>query len=105
MGEKIYKPIIKDGDHLIPSKSNPDRLRGLTRNVNSQNPDIPEWEKFDFDDLKSGDFSSDLNGNHSVELTPEQERVAQILGAFFASASAYWIDKYVFPWWKGTAWP
>lgn len=27
MGEKIYKPIVKDGDHLIRSKDNPDRVR------------------------------------------------------------------------------
>ena len=25
MGEKVYKPIVKDGDHLIRSKDNPDR--------------------------------------------------------------------------------
>lgn len=29
MGEKVYKPIVKDGDHLIRSKDNPDRVRGL----------------------------------------------------------------------------
>ena len=37
MGEKVYKPIVKDGDHLIRSKDNPDRVRGLTRDENNQN--------------------------------------------------------------------
>ena len=46
MGEKVYKPIVKDGDHLIRSKDNPDRVRGLTRDENNQNPDIIEWEDF-----------------------------------------------------------
>ncbi len=45
MGEKVYKPIVKDGDHLIRSKDNPDRVRGLTRDENNQNPDIIEWEE------------------------------------------------------------
>lgn len=48
MGEKVYKPIVKDGDHLIRSKDNPDRVRGLTRDENNQNPDIIEWEEYDY---------------------------------------------------------
>lgn len=44
MGEKVYKPIVKDGNHLLRSKDNPDRVRGLTRDENNQNPDIIEWE-------------------------------------------------------------
>ena len=44
MGEKVYKPIVKDGDHLIRSKDNPDRVRGLTRDENNHNPDIIKWE-------------------------------------------------------------
>jgi hypothetical protein len=34
MGEKVYKPIVKDGNHLLRSKDNPDRMRGLTRDEN-----------------------------------------------------------------------
>lgn len=56
MGEKVYKPIVKDGDHLIRSKDNPDRVRGLTRDENNQNPDIIEWEEYDVDDLRSDDY-------------------------------------------------
>ena len=56
MGEKVYKPIVKNGDHLIHSKDNPDRVRGLTRDENNQNPDIIEWEEFDIDDLISDEY-------------------------------------------------
>ncbi len=56
MGEKVYKPIVKNGDHLIRSKDNPDRVRGLTRDENNQNPDIIEWEEYDLDDLQNYDY-------------------------------------------------
>lgn len=46
MGEKVYKPIVKDGDYLIRSKDNPNRVRRLTRDENNQNPDIIEWEEW-----------------------------------------------------------
>ncbi len=51
MGEKVYKPIMNTGDHLVQSKDNPDRVRGLTRDMNNQNPGIPEWEELDLEDL------------------------------------------------------
>ena len=28
MGKKVYMPIVKDGDHLIRSRVNPERVRG-----------------------------------------------------------------------------
>ena len=40
MGEKVYKPIKKEGDHLLRSKNNLSRVRGLTRDENNQNQDI-----------------------------------------------------------------
>ena len=73
MGEKVYKPIVKDGDHLIRSKDNPDRVRGLTRDENNQNPDIIEWEEYDVDDLQSDDYAPSPYEEQRVQLTPEQE--------------------------------
>lgn len=29
MGEKVYKPIVNDGNHLIRSKDNPDRVKWI----------------------------------------------------------------------------
>lgn len=45
MGEKLYRPIIKDGDHLVRSSKNPDRVRGQSRDSDNKNPDIVEWEE------------------------------------------------------------
>ena len=60
MGEKVYKPIIKDGDHLVKSSKNPDRVRGQTRDENNKNPDIIEWEEVDIDDYVSKEADHDM---------------------------------------------
>ena len=86
MGEKIYKPIVKDGDHLIRSKDNPDRVRGLTRDENNQNPDIIEWEEYDVDDLQSDDYAPYPYEEQRVQLTPEQEEFAQQIGEALGAA-------------------
>lgn len=65
MGEKVYKPVVKDGDHLIHSKDNPERVRVLTRDVNNQNPDIIEWEEIlsDYNKAKDALWCPEGNGN------------------------------------------
>lgn len=109
MGEKVYKPIVKDGDHLIRSKDNPDRVRGLTRDENNQNPDIIEWEEYDLDDLMSDDYKPCYNEETPVQLTPEQEELAQkageVLGTFVATVSIMFFREFLAPWLKNTAWP
>lgn len=50
MGEKYYKPILKDGDHLVRSSKNPDRVRGQSRDVDNKNPDIVEWEEVEVEE-------------------------------------------------------
>lgn len=52
MGEKYYKPVIGETEHLLQSKENPNRVRGLSRDENNDNPRIPEWEEFE---LPSGE--------------------------------------------------
>lgn len=109
MGEKVYKPIVKDGDHLIRSKDNPDRVRGLTRDENNQNPDIIEWEEYDVDDLRSDDYDPYPYEERRVQLTPEQEEFAQqigeALGAAIVAGGILLFHKVISPWWKNTAWP
>ena len=109
MGEKVYKPIVKDGDHLIRSKDNPDRVRGLTRDENNQNPDIIEWEEYDVDDLRSDDYDPYPYEERRVQLTPEQEEVAQqvgeALGAAIVAGGILLFREVISPWWKNTAWP
>ena len=109
MGEKVYKPIIREGDHLIHSKDNPNRVRGLTRDENNQNPDIIEWEEFDVDDLRREDCDSYPYEERRVQLTSEQEEVAQQIGKALGMAAVaggrLLLQKYIFPWVKSTAWP
>lgn len=109
MGEKVYKPIVKDGDHLIRSKDNPDRVRGLTRDKNNQNPDIIEWEEYDVDDLRSVDYDQHSYEEQRIKLTPEQEEFAQqvgeALGVAIVTGSIFLFRKVISPWWKDTAWP
>lgn len=109
MGEKVYKPIIKDGDHLIRSKDNLDRVRGLTRDENNQNPDIIEWEEYDADDLRSDDYAPLTSEEQRVQLTPEQEKFAQqvgeALGAAIVAGGILLFREVISPWWKNTVWP
>lgn len=109
MGEKVYKPIVKDGDHLIRSKDNPDRVRGLTRDKNNQNPDIIEWEEYDVDDLIDDDYDPYPYEERCIQLTPEQEEFAQqvgeALGAAIVAGGILLFQEVISPWWKHTAWP
>ena len=109
MGDKVYKPIVKEGDHLIRSKDNPDRVRGLTRDENNQNPDIIEWEEYDVEDLRNDDYEPQSYEEQQIELTPEQEEFAQqvgeALGAILVTGGILLFDRVISPWWKNTAWP
>lgn len=109
MGEKVYKPIVKDGDHLIRSKDNPERVRGLTRDENNQNPGIIEWEEYDVDDLRSDDYDPYPYEERHVQLTPEQEELAQqigeALGAVIVTGGILLFQNVIAPWWQSTAWP
>ena len=44
MGEILYRPVINDGEHLLHSKSNPNNVKGLTRDSDNKNPNINDWE-------------------------------------------------------------
>lgn len=109
MGDKVYKPIVKEGDHLIRSKDNPDRVRGLTRDENNQNPDIIEWEEYDVEGLRSDDYEPQSYEEQQIQLTPEQEefvqQVGEALGAILVTGGILLFDRVISPWWKNTAWP
>ena len=106
---KVYRPVLKDGEHLVNSKDNPDRVRGLSRDANNQNPDIPEWEEVDLDELKSGTDITERYEENQVELTPEQRAFAEAIGTAIAEividvGSAVFRDL-IKPWWQYRAWP
>ncbi|GDZ34938.1 hypothetical protein MCC02031_16370 [Bifidobacteriaceae bacterium MCC02031] len=78
MGEKIYKPILNDDEHLLRSSENPNRVRELSRDENNENPDIPEWEEVNLDELK--DYSS----NPTSDSVGEGVAIAMLVGTGIA---------------------
>lgn len=49
MGEKVYRPIIKEGDHLVKSKENEGRVRGVSQDSNNKTTDIIDWEEIEIE--------------------------------------------------------
>ena len=96
MGKKVYRPKTKDGHHLVRSKENPDRVRGLSFDENNKNPDIPEWEEVDVDDLT--DSSSD-----DQQEAPVQEIWSKLAIAAFCGAAAW--EKIIKPLWNNALHP
>ena len=67
MREKHYRPIIKDGDHLVQSKKNSNRVIGQTRDAENKNPDINEWEEVE-----------DVDYEYELERMAHEERMAEV---------------------------
>lgn len=104
MREKLYKPIIKDGDHILHSKENPNRVRGLTRDKNNKNPNIIEWEEVDLGDYVNGEYNLNSYKKKQVQLTTEQEIftpiIRKVLDTVIAEGSSLLFEEIIFPWLK-----
>lgn len=105
MEEKYYRPILKNGDHLIPSKENPNRVRGLARDANNHNPDIPEWEEVEIGGGYDNRNASYFETQPQTRLSPTEEKLAQALGEAITAGSVWLIDNKIAPWWRCSAWP
>ena len=103
MGEKLYRPILKDGDHLVQSTKNPHRVRGQSRDANNKNPDLIEWEPVEVEE--QSDYEPIPYEDRQVQLTPEEERLAREIGEALAAGTVWLIGNVVVPWWKKSAWP
>lgn len=103
MGEKLYRPILKDGDHLVQSTKKPDRVRGQSRDANNKNPDLIEWEPVEVEEQP--DYEPIPFEERQVQLTPEEERLAREIGEALAAGTVWLIGNVVVPWWKKSAWP
>ena len=95
MSEKYYKPILKDGDHLVRSSKNPDRVRGQSRDANNKNPDIVEWEEVETPDYN--DYEPIPYEDRQVQLSPEGERLAQEIGEALAAGTIWVLGNVVAP--------
>ncbi len=108
MGEKYYKPILKEGEHLIHSKENPNRVRGLARDEDNKNQDIIEWEEYTVDDLNDDDYIFPVE-EYRTQLTPLQEeianKIADALVQVVAEVGIWAFHELLIPLWKDSIWP
>lgn len=109
MEKKLYRPILKEGDHLDKSRKNKNRVRGVSRDSDNNNPDIIEWEEVDVEEQSAQDVPTPSPEPGKRELTPEQQELAQIIGDALAIIIIYGAEKLnetvVKPWWKNSAKP
>lgn len=101
MGEKVYRPIVKEGDHLVKSKDNNKRVRGVSQDKNNKTTDIVEWEEVELAD-SIYEYPYELE---SDELTPEQRAFADAISEVLVVAVEQLHEKIIVPWWKKTAKP
>lgn len=108
MGEKVYRPILKEGDHLVRSKDNEGRVRGVSQDENNKTTDIVEWEEVEIDEPQY-EYPIEQYEQERVELTPEQQQLAQAVGEAIAAAVIYGVAQFhehvVSPWWYSKAKP
>ena len=79
MGEKLYKPILRDGEHLVKSKENEGRVRGISQDANNKTTDIIEWEEVEIED-QSYNYEDENYLFQNEELNTEQSEIAKIIG-------------------------
>ena len=109
MGEKYYKPVLKPGKHLLDSKDHSDRKRGLARDKNNKNQDIVEWEEYDIEDLQNTSYDSYSYEMNEIQLSEEQEELAQMigeaLGAAIVAGGIVLVREVIAPWFRRIEWP
>lgn len=106
MGDKVYKPIIKDGYHIIYSKDNPNRVRGLARDENNKNPDIIEWEECNTDDSDNYKYFNYAYTEKPAKVKSKSKKIArQVFMVALVAAGTILFQKFVYPWLKNTALP
>ncbi len=88
------------------SSKNPERVRGQSRDADNKNPDIVEWEEIEIED-NSYDYEPIPYEERQVQLSPEEERIAQAigeaLGAAIVAGAVWLIDNKVTPCYKRKA--
>lgn len=98
MGEKLYKPIIKNGDHLVRSKKHKNRVRGVSQNSENKATDIIEWEEVDID-------SKAYELTQSTCEQDEEDIIANFLATAIIIGATALTKKVIEPWWENSAKP
>jgi len=106
----LYRVIRKEGTHLASSNDTEGASRGILFDDNTNKlVGHAEWVKVDESEYES-DYSHDYQENQQkVELSPEEQKSAQLVGEAIAAATVYVLTEYVAPrverWWQNTAVP
>ena len=109
-GDVLYRVHHKKGVHIASSHKTKGRFRANLLNDNTNTPNgFAELEPVDVSE-NEGDYSNDYQDNQQkVELSPEEEKLAQLLGEALAAGTIYVLTKYVAPpvkrWWQNKAVP
>jgi hypothetical protein len=110
----LYRAKRKEGTHLASSRDTDGSLRGiLLDDKTNKLVGHAEFEKVDGSEYEyeyESDYSYDnLQNQQDVELSPEMQELAQIVGVAIAEATIYAVNEYLAPpvkqWLQNTAIP
>lgn len=117
MGEKLYRPIMKDGEHLVDSRKTEGRVRGVAQDENNRNTDIVEWEEVDLDDFiygyansQSGYSEPEYSDPEPRELSPAEQELMNAISTLLVNVVEVGIaelhEHVIKPWWnqRGEPW-
>lgn len=117
MGEKLYRPIMKDGEHLVDSRKTEGRVRGVAQDENNRNTDIVEWEAVDLDDFiygyansQSGYSEPEYSDPEPRELSPAEQELMNAISTLLVNVVEVGIaelhEHVIKPWWnqRGEPW-
>lgn len=103
----LYKLISKEGTHLASSNDTKGASRGILFDDNTNKlVGHAEWVKVDESEYES-DYLNEYQ--QKAELSPEEQKSAQLVADVIAAGTVYVLTKYVAPrverWWQNTAVP
>jgi hypothetical protein len=106
----LYRLIDKEGTHLASSNDTEGASRGMLLDDNTNKlVGHAEWVKVDESEYESGYPYGYQENQQKVELSPEEQKSAQLVGEAIAAATVYVLTEYVAPrverWWQNTAVP
>lgn len=108
MKKTLYEPILNDDEHLVNSTENPDRVRGLSRDKNNQNPGIPEWKSLEVEIPDNSECLEESCITHlpvPMDEEEDSEEISKTLVAAAAIGGTILVGKVIIPWIKNTALP
>jgi hypothetical protein len=90
---KKYRPIIKEGTHLAPSKKTDRAYRGsLLDNVTNQVVGQAEWELDEEEDYNWNCSYENYDTHENVELSEETQKMLQAIGTALAELGIQMIE-------------